>query len=188
MKLITGGPGAGKTRRLVSEIQERLDRGVSPYTIIATTFTREAAREIEHRLGEEVAIRTLHGLAYWIIRLSRQARGDALPRVISQERAAALMDRASKEVDIKFIEPRQVLEDLARTREKGGKMEALHPQAQAAIERYFRILSSENLLDFTGLLDEAKKELENVELREYLKGQRIFVDESQDGAPRGALD
>jgi len=161
MKLVTAGPGAGKTKRLVFEIQKRLDQGISPYTIIATTFTREAAREIEDRLGGEVAIRTLHGLAYWIIRLSRQSRGDAVPRVISEERAAALMERASKELDIKFMEPRQVLEDLARTREKGGKLEALHPQAQGAIERYFRILSSENLLDFTGLLDEAKKELEN---------------------------
>ncbi|NIS79875.1 MAG: AAA family ATPase, partial [Anaerolineales bacterium] len=152
MKLVTAGPGAGKTKRLVSEIQERLDQGISPYTVIATTFTREAAREIEDRLGGEVAIRTLHGLAYWIIRLSRQSRGDAVPRVISEDRATALMDRASKELDIKFMESRQVLEDLSRTREKGGKIEALHPQAQAAIERYFRILSSENLLDFTGLL------------------------------------
>lgn len=183
MKLVTAGPGAGKTKRLVFEIQKRLDQGISPYTIIATTFTREAAREIEDRLGGEVAIRTLHGLAYWIIRLSRQSRGDAVPRVISDERAAALMERASKELDIKYMEPRQVLEDLARTREKGGKIEALHPQAQGAIERYFRILSSENLLDFTGLLDEAKRELENPELRQFFRGQRIFVDESQDINP-----
>jgi DNA helicase-2/ATP-dependent DNA helicase PcrA len=183
MKLVTAGPGAGKTRRLVSEIQERLDQGVSPYTVIATTFTREAAREIEDRLRGEVAIRTLHGLAYWIIRLSRQSRGDVVPRVISEERAIALMERASKELDIKFMEPRQILEDLARTREKGGKIEALHPQSRAAIDRYFRILSSENLLDFTGLLDEAKRELENPELRQYFKGQRIFVDEAQDVNP-----
>lgn len=183
MKLVTAGPGAGKTKRLVSEIQERLDQGISPYTVIATTFTREAAREIEERLGGEVSIRTLHGLAYWIIRLSRQSRGDAVPRVISEERAFALMERASKELDIKFMEPRQVLDDLARTRERGGKIEALHPQAQAAIERYFHILSSENLLDFTGLLDEAKRELEDPELRQYFGGYRIFVDEAQDVSP-----
>jgi superfamily I DNA/RNA helicase len=45
MKLITGAPGAGKTNRLVSEIRQRLTEGVSPYMILATTFSRQAARE-----------------------------------------------------------------------------------------------------------------------------------------------
>jgi DNA helicase-2/ATP-dependent DNA helicase PcrA len=184
MQLITAPPGAGKTRRLVSDIQERLQQGVSPYTIIATTFTREAAREISDRLGNEVPIRTLHGLGHWIIRLSRQTRGERVPRIVSEDKSLAIMERAIKELDAKYIEPRQALDDMARVRERGGRQEALHPRVQEIIGRYMTILRADNLLDFTGLLDEARRELESPDLREFLRGQRVFVDEGQDVNPQ----
>jgi DNA helicase-2/ATP-dependent DNA helicase PcrA len=184
MQLITAPPGAGKTRRLVSDIQERLQEGVSPYAIIATTFTREAAREIAERLGNEVPIRTLHGLGHWIIRLSRQTRGDRVPRIISEDKSLAIMERAIQELGAKYIEPRQALDDMARVRERGGREETLHPQVQEIISRYLTILRADNLLDFTGILDDACRELENPDLREFLRGQRVFVDEGQDVNPQ----
>lgn len=184
MRLITAPPGAGKTRRLVSDIQERLRQGVSPYTIIAATFTREAAREISDRLGNEVPIRTLHGLGHWIIRLSRQARGDRVPRIVSEDKSLAIMERAIRELDANYIEPRQALDDMARVRERGGRQEALHPLVQEIIRRYKTILRADNLLDFTGILDEARRELESLDLREFLRGQRVFVDEGQDVNPQ----
>jgi DNA helicase-2/ATP-dependent DNA helicase PcrA len=46
------------------------------------------------------------------------------------------------------------------------------------------ILKADNLLDFTGILDEARRELENPDLREFLRGQRVFVDEGQDVNPQ----
>ena len=184
MQLITAPPGAGKTRRLVSEVQERLNEGVSPYTIIATTFTREAAREISERLGNEVPIRTLHGLGHWLIRLARQTRGDRLPRILSEDKSLSIMERAIKELDAKYIEPRQALDDMARVRERGGREESLHPVVHEIINRYKTILKADNLLDFTGILGEARRELENPDLRAFLRGQRIFVDESQDVNPQ----
>ena len=184
MYLITAPPGAGKTRRLVSSIQERLSEGVSPYMIIATTFTREAAREIAERLGNEVPIRTLHGLGHWLIRLAHQTRGDSVPRVISQDKSLAIMERAIKELDAKYVEPRQALDDMARVRERGGREETLHPLVQQAISRYMAILEADRLLDFTGILDAAHRELENPDLREFLRGQRVFVDEGQDVNPQ----
>jgi DNA helicase-2/ATP-dependent DNA helicase PcrA len=187
MHLITAPPGAGKTRRLVSEIQARLQEGVSPYTIVATTFTREAAREIADRLGHDVPIRTLHGLGHWLIRLARQTRGDHVPRIISEDKSLAVMERAIKELDAKYVEPRQALDDMARVRERGGQEEALHPLVREIVQRYQAILKADNLLDFTGILDEARRELADPDLREFLRGLRLFVDEGQDGAPRGAL-
>ncbi len=183
MKLITAGPGAGKTQRLVSDIKERLYEGVSPFMILATTFTREAAKEIEGRLGGEVPIRTIHGLAYWLVRLSRRARGAVVPRIVSEDGSLALMERAMKELDITFVEPRKAVEDMARIREVGGEIETLHPQVVQMIERYFNIMSSENLMDFTGILEEAKQELSSEELRKFLEGQHVFVDEGQDVSP-----
>jgi len=183
MQLITAPPGAGKTQRLVSEIQERLQQGISPYMILATTFTREAAREIAGRLGDEVPIRTLHGLGHWLIRLARQTRGDRLPRIVSEDGSLAIMERAIKELDVRYIEPRQALDDMARVRERGGREETLHPAVLEVIERYRAILKADNLLDFTGILDEARRELESPELREFLSGLCIFVDEGQDVNP-----
>ena len=134
MKLITGAPGAGKTNRLVSEIRQRLTEGVSPYMILATTFSRQAAREIADRIGGDVPVRTIHGMAYWLIRLARKARGDKVPQVISEDRALALMERAAKEIDVQFVEPRQAIQDMERIRSRGGKYDALHPLVQQMIQ------------------------------------------------------
>jgi superfamily I DNA/RNA helicase len=184
LKIISAPPGSGKTRRLVAEIEGRIREGVSPYTIIATTFARESAKEIARRLGGEVSIRTNHGLGYWLVRLARQARGEAVPRVISEARSISIIERAIRELDLKFIEPKQVMDDLANVRERGGKVEALHPLSRQVAARYTAILAAENLLDFVGILEEARKELADPELKEFLRGQRVFVDEGQDINPR----
>lgn len=183
MKLITGAPGAGKTKRLVTEIQGRLAKGVSPYVILATTFSRQAALEISERLEGEVPVRTIHGTGYWLMRLARNARGEQVPTVISEDKALALIDRATMELGVKYVEPRQVMQDMERIRSRGGEFEALHPQVQQVIHRYFQILHAENLVDFTGILEECAKELENPDLREFLKGIHVFVDEGQDVNP-----
>ncbi len=183
MKLITGGPGSGKTQRLVEEIRGRLKAGVSPYMIMATTFSRQAAAEIARRLGGDVPVRTVHGAAYWLIRITRRARGERVPKVISEDRALVVMERAAKEVGAKFLEPAAVVQDMERVRSQGGGFEALHPQAQEMIERYFQILGAENLLDFTAILEEARRELQDPELRSFLGGMHLFVDEGQDLNP-----
>jgi len=130
MKLITGAPGAGKTNRLVTEIRGRLAKGVSPYVILATTFSRQAALEISERLEGEVPVRTIHGTGYWLMRLARNARGEQVPTVISEDKTLALIDRATMELGVKYVEPRQVMQDMERIRSRGGKFEALHPQVQ----------------------------------------------------------
>lgn len=183
MKLITGGPGSGKTQRLVDEIESRLKAGVSPYMILATTFSRQAAAEISERLGGDVRVRTLHGTAYWLIRLAHRARGQRAPKVISEDKVLMVMERAAQEIGAKFLEPQAVIQDMERIRARGGRFEALHPQAQRMIQRYFQILTSDNLLDFTGILEAARNELEDRDLRSFLRGMRLFVDEGQDVSP-----
>lgn len=183
MNLIIGGPGSGKTQRLVDEIEARLEDGVSPYMMLATTFSRQAAAEISRRLGGDVAARTVHGTAYWLIRLARKARGDQVPQVISQDESLKVMERAARETGAKFLEPQAVIQDMERIRAHGGRFEVLHPQAQEMIQCYFQNLAAENLIDFTGILEMARKELEDPSLRSFLRGMRLFVDEGQDINP-----
>ena len=57
------------------------------------------------------------------------------------------------------------------------------PWCARSSHRYQAILKADNLLDFTGILDEARRELEDPDLREFLRGLRLFVDEGQDVNP-----
>ena len=177
------GPGAGKTNNLVQSILKRLNMGESPFMMLATTFSRQAAQEIEERLDEEVPVRTIHGMGYWILRLARKARGDKVPRIITDQKVRALVERAIQEVQAKFIEIEQVIEAQERVRSHGTKFEHLHPQIQEVCTRYNQILVAENMIDFTGILQEAAREMTDPGLLSFLKGLNIWVDEGQDINP-----
>lgn len=72
MKLILGGPGTGKTTRLLSIVEENIADGIDPSRIAFVSFTRKAASEAAERAIERFGLmrsdlpffRTLHSLAY----------------------------------------------------------------------------------------------------------------------------
>ena len=75
--LVLAGAGSGKTRALTHRIAYLVDElGVSPFNIMAITFTNKAAGEMKERvasmIGEELAdntvIRTFHSFGVWILR------------------------------------------------------------------------------------------------------------------------
>lgn len=182
--MVLAGPGAGKTRSLVQSIASSLEEGTSPFMMLATTFSREAALEIGERLGEDVAVRTFHGLGNWIIRLGRKARGKPIPRIATEKKQRTLVERAIVETETPFVETDQVIEALERVRAHGVEIDSLHPYVHNVVKRYFKILDVENLIDFTGILVEAKKELRNSELKSFLQGLHLWVDEAQDINPK----
>lgn len=77
--LVLGGPGTGKTHRLLSIVDEHLSAGVPPERIAYVSFTKKAAREAVSRAAKRFNLprrrlchfRTLHSLAYMALGLSR---------------------------------------------------------------------------------------------------------------------
>lgn len=75
--LILAGAGSGKTR-IITEKFVRLvkERGVSPYAVIAITFTNKAALEMRSRIDRKLEgkypslnVRTFHSFGAWLLRL-----------------------------------------------------------------------------------------------------------------------
>lgn len=73
--LCLAGPGSGKTHTLIQRIAYLIyEAGVDPTKILAMTFTRKAAAEMQNRLldqvddGYAVSVSTIHSVGYRILR------------------------------------------------------------------------------------------------------------------------
>lgn len=66
---VCAGPGSGKTAVLVERVRHLIGNGVQPERILAITFTKKAAQEMEERIGmkEGPVVCTLHSLAFRIL-------------------------------------------------------------------------------------------------------------------------
>jgi len=76
-KLILGGPGAGKTTRLLEIMAQEIANGVNPAKIAFISFTKKAATEAVDRVAAQFGysdlpyFRTLHSLAFKELNLRR---------------------------------------------------------------------------------------------------------------------
>jgi DNA helicase II / ATP-dependent DNA helicase PcrA len=72
--LLLAGAGSGKTRVLTHRIAHMIEQGISPYNILAITFTNKAAKEMKERVnkistkGELVWVSTFHSTCVRILR------------------------------------------------------------------------------------------------------------------------
>ena len=107
--LVLAGAGSGKTRVLVHRIAWLIQvEGLSPWGILAVTFTNKAAREMRHRiealLGQPVGgmwVGTFHGLAHRLLRAHWQEAG--LPQgfqILDSDDQQRLVKRIVREMNL----------------------------------------------------------------------------------------
>jgi DNA helicase-2/ATP-dependent DNA helicase PcrA len=200
--LILAGPGSGKTRVIAHRVAYLIKTcGVSPYRIMAVTFTNKAAREMEERLNkliglavESLTIGTFHAICARILRRDGQAIGvDSKFVIYDEDDQISLIKRTLQELglDPKQYAPRALSSAIsaAKSRTIAPREYAKHTTsyfeevAGRVYERYQQLLTESNALDFDDLLMKAvelfrnsKETLDKYQSR-YL---HIMVDEFQD--------
>jgi DNA helicase-2/ATP-dependent DNA helicase PcrA len=107
--LVLAGAGSGKTRVLVHRIAWLLEaEQVSPFSILAVTFTNKAAREMRHRIESLMGqafggmwVGTFHGLAHRLLRTHWQEAGLIQDfQILDSDDQLRLIKRINRELQI----------------------------------------------------------------------------------------
>ena len=198
--LVLAGPGSGKTRVLTRRIAYLINHlGVSPYHILAVTFTNKAAREMQSRLEKllETSVQglwlgTFHAMCARLLRREQQYLPFTSSFVIfDDDDQQSQIKRAIKELglDEKLYKPTSVRAAIS-TAKNNLLMPADYPTSTYRDEviariymRYQELLLASNGVDFDDLLLYAWKLLEeNPTVRENYarRFEHVLVDEFQD--------
>jgi DNA helicase-2/ATP-dependent DNA helicase PcrA len=177
-----GCPGSGKTDKVKKKAEENIEKyGLSGTLII--TFSRPGAEEITKRLRGDMQGFTHHGLGWKVIRMGAKSRDEKAPRIADEKRARRAMEQAIVDVGT-ALECQEVMSDMALVRERGMEKESISPDAKKAIDRYLEILKDGKMIDFTGIMERARWELENNPMVSAAYDQlRIIEDEFHDTNP-----
>ncbi|MBM3926114.1 MAG: AAA family ATPase [SAR202 cluster bacterium] len=200
--LIVAGPGSGKTRVITHRIAYLLrEVRVSPYRILAVTFTNKAAREMQSRLdrlvgqrSKDLTVGTFHAFCALTLRKYGQHVGlDPGFSIFDDEDQQDLLKIAMEdaEVDPKKFNRRAVHSAISRAKSllMDSKAMALRKSnyfeeiAARIYARYEELLTSNNAVDFDDLLLKTVHLLRNVaEVRERYQDRYVhmMIDEFQD--------
>lgn len=200
--LILAGAGSGKTRTITYRIAYMiLEKGVSPYSILAVTFTNKAAKEMKERVesligedGKKVMLSTFHSFGLKLLRIYGNKIGynsnftiydvDDQKRVIkSILKTLVVEDKDLTEGKIASIISR-LKEDGKNPDEylKENTYDSNYKVIYEVYNRYDKELKNNNGMDFSDILVNTNKLLDNSEILDKVqdKFKYIMVDEYQD--------
>ena len=169
--LIVAGAGSGKTRVLTSRVAWLIkDQGVSPFQILAITFTNKAADEMKGRVAALVGpvarkmwVSTFHSACVRILRRDGHHLGYSSSFTIydqaDAERLTGYVIR-DHNLDPKRFPPRQVHATISAAKNELVSVDAYQDRARGPFEKriaqvyrdYQRRLSDANAMDFDDLL------------------------------------
>jgi len=201
--LILAGAGSGKTRVLTNRIARLISEcNVSPWNILAITFTNKAADEMRERIddlvglgSESIWVATFHSTCVRILRRFIDRIGyDTNFSIYDADDQKNVMKEIIKrrKIDTKMYKERFFLNAISSAKDELVSPEAFKEQAgedfikkmQADIyEEYQKTLHKSNALDFDDLIYLCVKLLkQDKEVRDYYQDRfrYISVDEYQD--------
>ncbi|WP_027965638.1 DNA helicase II [Halomonas halocynthiae] len=199
--LVLAGAGSGKTRVLVHRIAWLMQaEGLSPYAVLAVTFTNKAAREMRTRLEallglslRHVWVGTFHSIAHRLLRTHWQdARLPQHFQIIDSDDQLRLIKRLLKEntIDDERYPPRQVQSFISGCKEEGLRPHQVNVNGDAYLmqmvdlyERYQLTCERGGLVDFGELLLRSLELLrDNPALLAHYRERfgHVLVDEFQD--------
>ena len=125
--LLLAGAGSGKTRVLVHRIAYLLESGVSPWNILAITFTNKAASEMRERVDQMVGagakgvwVSTFHSLCVRILRRYIERIGFE-PRFTiydTEDQKTVIKEICSRlQVNTKLYKERDLLREISHAKE-----------------------------------------------------------------------
>ena len=199
--LVLAGAGSGKTRVLTERIIKLIDDGVSPYNILAITFTNKAAKEmrvrVQNKIGDvanSIFIGTFHSFGLRILRENYDAIGySSNITILDTDDTKSLIKRILREnsFDPADYDIKHIISKISSAKNDGiSPLEFSklflneHDKVIGLVyEKYLKLLKENNSVDFDDLLlkpVEIFKKRKDI-LEKYQERFRyILVDEYQD--------
>ena len=201
--LILAGAGSGKTKTVTRKIAYLIEeKGVSPYQILAFTFTNKAANEMKDRvealLGSSVQgmwIGTFHSICVRILRRYHDRLGfDSQFSIYDRSDQVRAVKETVKELDLskELFKEKAILSVISSYKNQGIQAKDLDPKSMdnfydqkigEIYQAYQRKLRENNAMDFDDLLLYTVDLLKgDEEVRTYYQFHfdYLFVDEYQD--------
>ena len=197
--LTLAGPGSGKTRVVTHRIANLLEHGISPYSILALTFTNKAAQEMKVRLrnlcgDEPVWLGTFHGYcARFLRRYGRMVGISENFSIFDSDDSKRAMQHAivDAEVSLTHLNIGDIVKGISSLKNRVVTPEMMQGEHQSSTDKvlakvypvYQKFLLQNNAVDFDDLLMHTAWILRSSpDLRGELdsKHRYILVDEYQD--------
>jgi len=168
--LVVAGAGSGKTRVLTHRIAHLIQTGVSPFEILAITFTNKAADEMKQRVAtlvgpvaQKMWVSTFHSACVRILRREAERLGYKPSFTIyDQADANRLVSYVLRDlnIDAKRFPPRQVHAVISQAKNELVDFETYKDRAKTIYERrigdvyaeYQKRLHGASAMDFDDLL------------------------------------
>ena len=199
--LVVAGAGSGKTRVLTHRIAYLIEEGISPFEILAITFTNKAAQEMKERVGalvgpvaEKMWVSTFHAACVRILRRDGHRLGyPSSFTIYDQADAQRLTGYVIRDLnlDAKRFPPRQVHAIISSNKNDDVGPDEFANRAEVIFERkiadvyreYQARLLKAGAMDFDDLLRNTVELLRTEpEVLEHYRARfkHVLVDEYQD--------
>ena len=195
--MVMAGAGSGKTKVLTNRIAYILNEtGISPYSILAVTFTNKAANEMKKRISNIIDIdtkymwiSTFHSFCARFLRMEIDKTDLPYNRnftILDEEDSLKIVKQICKDLEIDSPKPKDFQSLISKSKnltELVIKDPVLRENFLSVSYKYNEYLKDNNMLDFDDLIlvtIEVLKENTEILMRYQEKFQYILVDEFQD--------